>query len=201
MVKFDVAELRSKIDVAGKYVDFNSVRTSVTVLSLAELFAQPIGQPSKEGECRANCPKCKKTRCFALNINTNRFNCFNTSCKFKGSGVIDFTQKLFEVAAKEAAHLIACAYGIQPYSSDNSGVSKADTKEINVESREDPEQITEPINNSDFVTQAEFNRLKEQVANLSTLVWSLMFETGRVKEGEDLFETEPEIDQEKAISA
>jgi len=29
--------------------------------------------------------------------------------------VIDFFAKLFEVPAKEASHLLACAYGIQPY--------------------------------------------------------------------------------------
>ncbi len=29
--------------------------------------------------------------------------------------MIDFCAKLYEVSAKEASHLLACAYGIQPY--------------------------------------------------------------------------------------
>ncbi len=48
-------------------------------------------------------------------MNTNRFNCFAKNCVLKGGGVIDFFAKLYEVPAKEASHLLACAYGIQPY--------------------------------------------------------------------------------------
>ncbi|MBA4184423.1 MAG: hypothetical protein H0X49_10485, partial [Acidobacteria bacterium] len=74
-----------------------------------------LSEPSKEGECRARCPKCAKDRSFALNTNSNRFNCFAKGCNLKGGGVIDFFGKLYETTAKEASHLLACAYGIQPY--------------------------------------------------------------------------------------
>ncbi len=115
MVNLDIAELRPNLDLEDKYVDFNLLRTSLTVTKLIEDLQIALSEPSKEGECRGKCPKCEKGRSFSLNTNTSRFNCFAKGCTLKGGGVIDFCAKLFGVPAKEASHLLACAYGIQPY--------------------------------------------------------------------------------------
>lgn len=115
MVNLDIAELRLKIDVEGKYVDFSVLRTALVVVKVVKDLDVSLSEPNREGECRGTCPKCGKERSFSLNINTNRFNCFAKGCTLKGGGVIDFCGKLYEVPAKEASHLIACAYGIQPY--------------------------------------------------------------------------------------
>jgi len=115
MVNLDTAELRLNLDLEGKYVDFSLLRTSLTVTKLIEDLQIALSEPSKEGECRGKCPKCDRDRSFSLNIKTSRFNCFARGCTLKGGGVIDFCAKLYEVPAKEASHLIACAYGIQPY--------------------------------------------------------------------------------------
>jgi len=114
MVNLDIAELRSKIDLEGKYVDFGTIRTALSVVKTVRDLDVFLSEPNKEGECRGTCPKCGKERSFSLNINT-RFNCFAKGCTLKGGGVIDFCAKLYEVSAKEASHLLACAYGIQPY--------------------------------------------------------------------------------------
>jgi hypothetical protein len=115
MVNLDVAELRPKLDLEGKYVDFNLLRTALSAWKVVTDLDVFLSEPNKEGECRSTCPKCGKEKSFSLNINTNRFNCFAKGCHLKGGGVIDFCAKLYEVSAKEASHLIACAYGIQPY--------------------------------------------------------------------------------------
>lgn len=113
MIQLDIKELRSKLDLDGKYVDFSILRTSLPVEKLVRDLDVKLTEATKEGECRGICPKCKKERSFALNVNTNRFNCFTKGCFLKGGGVIDFFAKLYEVTAKEASHLLACAYGIQ----------------------------------------------------------------------------------------
>ncbi len=115
MVNLDTAELRLNLDLEGKYVDFSLLRTSLTVSKLIEDLQIALSEPSREGECRGKCPKCDKDRSFSLNINTSRFNCFAKGCALKGGGVIDFFARLNEVTAKEASHLLACAYGIPPY--------------------------------------------------------------------------------------
>jgi hypothetical protein len=118
MVNLDVAHLRSKLDLENKYVDFSVLRTSLTVFKVVGDLEVEMTEPNKEGECRGKCPKCEKDRSFCVNADTNRFNCFAKGCGLKGGGVIDFFAKLYEVPAKDASHLLACAYGIQPYSSD-----------------------------------------------------------------------------------
>ncbi len=115
MVNLDVAKLRPKLDTEGKYVDFSILRTALAVVKVVRDLDVSLSEPNKEGECRGTCPKCQKERSFSLNINTNRFNCFAKGCTLKGGGAIDFCAKLYAVSAKEAAHLLACAYGIQPY--------------------------------------------------------------------------------------
>ncbi len=121
MISLDIAELRSKIDVEGKYVDFSVLRTALSVVKMVRDLDVSLSDPNRESECRGTCPKCGKDRSFSLNTNTNRFNCFAKGCHLKGGGVIDFFSKLFEVSAKEASHLIACAYGIQPYGQETIG--------------------------------------------------------------------------------
>ncbi len=118
MVNLDVARLRSKLDLENKYVDFGVLRTSLTVFKVVGDLSVEMTEPNREGECRGKCPKCEKDRSFCVNANTNRFNCFAKGCVLKGGGVIDFFSKLYEVPAKDASHLLACAYGIQPYTSD-----------------------------------------------------------------------------------
>jgi hypothetical protein len=139
MVNLDIAELRLKLDLDGKFVDFSVLRTALTVLKIVSDLDINLSEPNKEGECRARCPKCGKDRSFAVNINTNRFICFAKGCGLKGGGVIDFYAKLYGVSAKEASHLLACAYGIQPYAQETAAVAtdeKTDKK---------PTSLTEPV--------------------------------------------------------
>jgi DNA primase len=111
----EIAELRSKIDMETLYVDFTLIRTALTVVSVAGDLKVVLSEAGKDGERRGTCPKCEKERSFSLNVNTNRFNCFAKGCNLKGGGVIDFFAKLYSVSAKEASHLLAFIYGIQPY--------------------------------------------------------------------------------------
>ena len=111
----EIAELRSKIDMETLYVDFNLVRAALTVIQVAEDLKVFLSEAGKDGERRGTCPKCEKEKSFSLNVNTNRFNCFAKGCTLKGGGVIDFFAKLYSVSAKEASHLLAFIYGIQPY--------------------------------------------------------------------------------------
>ncbi len=115
MVNLDVARLRPKLDLENKYVDFSVLRTSLTVFQVVGDLSVEMTELNKEGECRGKCPKCEKDKSFCVNANTNRFNCFAKGCGLKGGGVIDFFSKLYEVPAKDASHLLACAYGIEPY--------------------------------------------------------------------------------------
>jgi hypothetical protein len=131
MVNLDVAQLRPKLDLEGKYVDFSVLRTALSVAAIARDLNITLTEPTKEGECRGNCPKCQKEKSFSLNISTNRFNCFAKGCVLKGGGVIDFFGKLFEVSAKEASHLLACAYGISPY-------TQAMVVDVNNQTNENP---------------------------------------------------------------
>lgn len=129
-MKIDIEYLRQKTDLEGKYVDFNTIRGCLTVLTVAEDVGTGFSEPNDDGECRGDCPKCDKQRSFSLNINSNRFNCFNTKCDLKGAGVITFASKLFDKDAKEACHLLACAYGIQPYSTEFNGASLSKLKDL-----------------------------------------------------------------------
>ncbi len=144
MVNLDVARLRSKLDLENKYVDFSILRTSLTVFKVVGDLDVEMTEPNKEGECRGRCPKCEKDRSFCVNADTNRFNCFAKGCCLKGGGVIDFFAKLYEVPAKDASHLLACAYGIQPYTSD--------------ESVEEVQPIRKPVEQITAATSAEPKR-------------------------------------------
>jgi hypothetical protein len=115
MVNLDIRDLRPNLDLENKYVDFSFVRNALSVASVVKDLQIVLSTPTEDAECRGTCPKCAKERSFSLNINTNRFNCFAKGCALKGGGVIDFFAKLYQVSAKEASHLLACAYGIQPY--------------------------------------------------------------------------------------
>ncbi len=174
-MKIDLEHLKTKIDMTGKYVDFSLIRTSLTVLILAEDVGTQLNEPNTDGEARADCPKCKKPRSFSLNTDTNRFNCFNKGCDLKGGGVIDFASKLFAVTAKEASHLLACAYGIQPYTADDSGAGQSgDTQ--NQENREVVAVKPEKQEINGFVSQSEFDELKTRFERLSNILFGFMLE-------------------------
>lgn len=171
MKKLDLAELRSKIDMDGLYVDFGVLRSALSVANVARDSGMELSAPSFEGECRATCPKCKKEKSFTVNINTNRFNCFGKGCNLKGGGAIDFFSKLSEVSAKDASHLLACAYGIQPYSSDPG--TEQDGKlnpQLNSNGAE-----SSPTNRG-AVTRAEFDDLKARFDRLRNFVWIHMLQ-------------------------
>lgn len=121
----ELAELRSKIDMENLYVDFNVIRQALSVETAAKDLQMSLSEPNKEGERRGQCPKCGKEKSFSLNINTNRFNCFAKGCLLKGGGVIDFYAKLYAVSAKEASHLLAFIYSIQPYTQETAATSSA----------------------------------------------------------------------------
>jgi hypothetical protein len=184
-MKTDIEELRPNLDLERKYVDFSSIRTAITVLSMVERLEIKVSEPNEEGERRGNCPKCDKPRSFSLNINTNRFNCFNKTCNLKGGGVIDFTSKLYGVTAKEASHLLACAYGIQPYTAEESGASQNGSS---AGDRPESREVVEPAKpaageSSAFAPIAEFKRLendhgelKRRFERLSNIVFGYMLE-------------------------
>lgn len=177
MKNLDVAELRSKIDVEGFYVDFAILRSTLTVSTVVRDLGVELSEPSFEGECRGTCPKCKKEKSFTLNINTNRFNCFGKGCKLKGGGVIDFFSKLNEVSAKETSHLLACAYGIQPYSSEPVAKQNGKPNQQPNGNGTKPESKREAAQKSrGAVTRAEFDDLKERFERLSNIVWTNMLE-------------------------
>lgn len=173
MKNLDVAELRSKIDVDALYVDFGVLRSALSVSNVARDSGVQLSEPTFEGECRGTCPKCKKEKSFVLNINTNRFNCFSKGCNLKGGGAIDFFSRLNAVSAKDASHLLACAYGIQPYSSEPvAGQNGKPNLQQNGEVAE-----TEPAPaNGGMVTRSEFDDLKARIERLSNILWNHMLE-------------------------
>jgi len=178
MVNLDVAELRSEIDLEGKYVDFSFLRTALTVAKIVKDLGLEMTEPTKDGECRGKCPKCGKDRSFCLNITTNRFNCFAKGCILKGGGVIDFFAKLYEVPAKEASHLLACAYGIQPYTQKPVNVFATTTARPNGQKAKTEEPPTERPVKGREVSRAEFDELERKFERLSVIVWSLVCEKG-----------------------
>lgn len=199
MVKLDIAKLRPKLDLEGKYVDFNTLRTALSVQTIVRDLEINLTEAAQEGECRATCPKCKKQRSFALNINTNRFNCFTKGCFLKGGGVIDFVGKLFEIPAKEASHFLACAYGIQPYSPEPVSESKPAEKTVS----EKPPAQTEtapPDRSREVVSREEFDALEKRFERLSYIVWSLLFESGEIKETDVLFDELPDHEMKTFVS-
>lgn len=171
MKKLDLAELRSKIDIDGLYVDFGVLRSALTVSNVARDSGVELSAPSFEGECRATCPKCKKEKSFTVNINTNRFNCFGKGCNLKGGGAIDFFSKLNEVSAKDASHLLACAYGIQPYSSERGADQNGKLNSQKNGNGAEPAPVSREV-----VTRSEFDDLKARFERLSTFVWAHMLE-------------------------
>jgi hypothetical protein len=188
-MKFDFNFLKSRIDLEGKYVDFGLLRTALTVERVVRDLATELTEANADGECRGICPKCRKERSFALNINTNRFNCFNKGCVLKGGGVIDLVAKLREIPAKEASHLLACAYGIQPYSLEQVGET--------VEVEPTISNQNKAAESREAVSRAEFEALKEKVERLSIIVWSKLFEDGEIEAEDSLFEDEYQSDAER----
>lgn len=170
MKKLDVAELRSKIDTDGRYVDFAILRTALTVSTIARDSGVQLTEPTFEGECRGTCPKCDQEKSFTVNVNTNRFNCFGKGCTLKGAGVIDFFSKLNQISAKDTSHLLAYAYGIQPYSSEpvleeNGSKNQSPKPAIQSNGVEFSPSIEGPV------TRSEFNDLKARFDKLSRLVF------------------------------
>ncbi|MFN0278981.1 MAG: CHC2 zinc finger domain-containing protein [Pyrinomonadaceae bacterium] len=173
MQKLDVAELRSKIDMNGLYVDFAILRSALSVANVARDWGVQLSEPTFDGECRGTCPKCKKEKSFTVNINTNRFNCFGNGCKLKGGGVIDFFSRLNEVSAKDSSHLLACAYGIQPYSSER--VLEQNGKPNPQQNGNVTENESAPVGRG-VVTRSEFDDLKARFERLSNIVWLHMLQ-------------------------
>jgi hypothetical protein len=184
MKKLDVAELRSKIDLDNLYVDFSILRSAISVSTIARDSGVELSVPAFEGDCRGTCPKCKKEKSFTLNLNTNRFNCFGKGCKLRGGGAIDFFAKLHEVSAKETSHLLACAYGIQPYSSEQ--VAEQDEPStlaapptLTASGAEANQKPANPKPTSrGVVTRGEFDDLKARFERLSNYVWDQMAQNG-----------------------
>jgi hypothetical protein len=173
MINLDMAELRPKLDLEGKYVDFNLLRNTIYVFDIARRLDIKLSEPDIKGECRGVCAKCGKERSFCLNIDTNRFNCFAKGCNLKGGGVIDFFSKLYGITAKEASHLLAYVFSIEPYT---------DRQEVNpnpknqktgrpVEQRNTDNSINE--NNREVVSRAEFDELTKKVERLTDILKAL----------------------------
>jgi hypothetical protein len=188
MTKINLSELRPRLDLEAKYVDFNSIRTAVNILTVVESMELKITEPNKEGESRGDCPKCKKPRSFAFNINTNRFNCFNKGCGFRGGGAIDFTSKLFDLTAKEASHLIACAYGIQPYSADNGGDDHIERTAM-IEQNREVNKRQPPGKDNDYVSRIEFEKMKTDFDRFRNVVYVYMLENDQTVFEQDFVET------------
>jgi hypothetical protein len=212
MIELDLDALRSEIDLENKYVDFSLIRTSLTVERVVSDLDVILSAPTKEGECRATaCPKCSKERSFVLNINTNRFNCFNKGCFLKGGGVIDFVARLYEIPAKEASHLLACVYGIQPYDSAAGAggiIPGREAAAVTASPAEQPPPATaktepsatrEQSREAGVISRAEFEKLEQKVERLSTIVWSILFERSEIEETDQLFDEETDDELERAI--
>jgi hypothetical protein len=199
MIGLDMAQLRSKLDLEGKYVDFSLIRTALTVEKVVRDLGVDLTSPTEAGECRGKCPKCGKDKSFSLNVNTNRFNCFAKSCVLKGGGVIDLVAKIYEVPAKDASHLLACAYGIQPYSQEPVAKSQPEKKPP---AETPPAQVkTElPGESREMVSREEFDELEKKVERLSMLVWSMMFEKGEIEESQDLFDDQSDYEFQSLVS-
>lgn len=200
MKKLDVAELRSKIDMDGLYVDFAVIRTALTVADVARDSGVELSAPSFEGECRGTCPLCGKDKSFTVNINTNRFNCFGKGCNLKGGGVIDFFSKLNKVSSKDSSHLLACAYGIQPYSSGEPVGGSQTTKKPSLAKPPARVEIKQPDRSGEAVNRAEFDALNHRVERLSTIVWSLLFESREIEETDVLFDEQTDYEMQSFVS-
>ena len=59
MVNLDVAQLRSKLDLENKYVEFSVLRAALSVFKVVADLDVEMTEPNKEGECRGRCPKCE----------------------------------------------------------------------------------------------------------------------------------------------
>jgi hypothetical protein len=206
MIKLNLTDLRPQLDLEGKYVDFSLLRAALTVEKVVGDLDINLSKPNEEGESRATCPKCRIDRSFALNINTNRFNCFAKGCILKGGGVIDLFAKLYEVPAKEASHLLACAYGIQPYTSaEVEAVAVSQMVKLpatnNAPAVSQAIKPSQPNEKREVVSRAEFEALQSKVERLSIIVWSLIFEQGEIDEdAPDIFDEESDYELETAMS-
>jgi hypothetical protein len=197
MLNLGIEHLRSLIDQESKYVDFSILRAALPVEKIVRDLNIELTKPTEEGECRGKCPKCSKTRSFALNVNTNRFNCFNKGCFLKGGGAIDFFAKLYEVPAKEASHLLACAYSIQPYSKEQVSKIPAVKK---TSPKATPAQPEQSPSDRETVSRKEFDELGKKVEGLTTIVWSMMLENREVSE-QDLFDESLDYETEPVMHA
>src|SRR5688572_28890949 len=150
MKNLDVAELRSKIDVDGLYVDFGVLRSALSVVDVARDSGVQLSEPTFEGECRGTCPKCKKEKSLTLNISSNRFNCFGKGCNLRGGGAIDFFSKLNDVPAKDASHLLAYAYDFQPYGSELIAEQNGDTNPQLDDGAESPQASRRVVTRAEF---------------------------------------------------
>lgn len=203
MVNLDVAHLRQNLELENKYVDFSVLRTALSVAQILRDLNVSLSAPSGDGECRGRCPKCQKDRSFSFNVNTNRFNCFAKGCVLKGGGVIDFFARLHEIPAKEASHFLACAYGIQPYSSEKPVAASAAAAEANAERQKAKPNMPESDSaaKSGEVSRAEFDDLKNRFERLSLIVWSQLFESGEISEAPELFAEQTDFELEQTVSS
>ena len=173
MKTLDVAELRSKID--DRYVDFAQIRTLLGVSTVAEDSGVKFSDPSYEGEIRGQCPLCGKDKSFCVNLNTNRFNCFGKECRLKGGGVLDFMSKLHRISAREASQLLACAYGLPPYSGEPIP-ERNETQNHNPKPAIRGNGVESVPGPEDPITRSEFNDLKERFDRLSKLMFKYIMD-------------------------
>lgn len=172
MVNPDIAYLRSKLDLEGKYVDFALLREWLSVEQVAFGLGIELSKKdnqSSDSERRGRCLKCHKDRSFSLNINTNRFKCFTKGCNLKGGGVIDFYSKLYDVTAREAAHFLAIHYDIRPYDSEIIEASKFKKKTVS-ENKPPAVPNKQPDQSREVVSRAEFDALTEKVERLNGIL-------------------------------
>ena len=129
MDNLNILSFEPSTDPDNQFVDFSLIRESISIEQfIADSGVTKLSEPNEEGEARGKCPTCEKERAFALNVGKNQFNCFSKQCKLKGGGVIDFASKLYKLSAKEASHLLACAYGLEPYDKRGESKQPAQTK-------------------------------------------------------------------------
>lgn len=172
METMDMEELRLRIDLENRYVEFDSLRSAVTLASLVDRLGMEVIETGENGEVRARCPKCGHGRSLAMNLESGRFNCFSKSCTFRGGGVIDFFGKLHGVFAKESAHLLAALFEVEPYNE----------KEADKEKESDPGPRNKKSGEGNStggdgaVTRDEFERLDRKVSRLSSMVLSYLLD-------------------------
>jgi len=56
MVNLDIRDLRPKLELENKYVDFSLVRNALSVASVVKDLQINLSVPTKDAECRGTCP-------------------------------------------------------------------------------------------------------------------------------------------------